>query len=106
MLKAADEDAFTYNPTNNEWLTLLRLDGSIIPGLAAEDVNGIWDDPQNDDYYITILGAFNLGGLKGTDKSIIKLTSNGAGGWTPSLVEWLAPGATFAGKIDALEIAR
>ena len=106
VLKAADEDAFTYNPTNNEWLTPLRLDGSVVPGLAAEDVNGIWDDPQNDDYYLTILGVFNLGGLKGTDKSIVKLTPNGAGGWTPSLVEWLAPGAAFAGKIDALEIAR
>ena len=106
VLKAADEDAFTYNPTNNEWLTPLRLDGSIVPGLAAEDVNGIWDDPLNDDYYITILGVFNLGGVSGNDKSIVRLAPNGSGGWTPSLVTWLAPGATFAGKIDGLEIAR
>ena len=106
VLKAADEDAFTYNPTNNEWLTPLRLDGSIIPGLAAEDVNGIWDDPQSDDYYITILGVFNLGGVSGNDKSIVRLAPNGSGGWTPSLITWLAPGATFAGKIDGLEIAR
>ena len=106
VLKAADEDAFTYNPTNNEWLTPLRLDGSVVPGLAAEDVNGIWDDPQNDDYYITILGAFDLGGVKGTDKSIVRLIPNGAGGWMPSLVDWLAPGAAFAGKIDGLEMVR
>lgn len=106
VLKAADEDAFTYNPTNNEWLTPLRLDGSVVPGLAAEDVNGIWDDPQNDDYYITILGVFNLGGVSGNDKSIVRLVPNGSGGWTPSLVDWLAPGATFTGKIDGLEIVR
>ena len=49
---------------------------------------------------------FNLGGVSGNDKSIVRLAPNGSGGWTPSLVTWLAPGATFAGKIDGLEIAR
>lgn len=105
-MKPADEDAFIYDPATGTWLTPLRLDGSVVPGLATEDVNGIWDDPSNDDYYITILGAFNLGGVKGNDKSIVRLTPNGSGGWTPSLVTWLAPGATFTGKIDGLDIVR
>ncbi len=39
---------------------------------------------------------------------IVWLTPNGygSGGWTPSLVTWLAPGATFPGKIDGLDIVR
>jgi len=107
LLKPADEDVFVYNLGTNQWESTLLIDGSTMPGMAAEDINGIWDDPQSNDYYITILGAFNLGGVKGTDKSIIKLTPNGgATVYTPSLVTWLAPGATFAGKIDGLEIAR
>jgi hypothetical protein len=106
VLKPADEDVFVFNVGANQWETALLIDGSSIPGLGVEDINGVWDDPQSGDYYVTILGAFNLGGVKGNGKSIIKLSPNGAGSWTPSLVPWLAPGATFPSNLDGLEIAR
>ena len=66
-------------------------------------------DPQSTDYYATIVGAFNLGGVKGNDKSIVKLTPNGgASVYTPSLVMWLATGATLPStfKLDGIELVR
>ena len=59
--------------------------------------------------YITIVGAFNLGGVKGNDKSIVRLSPNGgASVYTPSLVTWLAAGATIPSifKIDGIELVR
>ncbi|MBX7252642.1 MAG: IPT/TIG domain-containing protein [Candidatus Promineofilum sp.] len=108
-LKAADEDVFVFNVGTNAYESALLIDGSKMPGMAVEDITGIWDDPQSSDYYITIVGAFNLGGVKGNDKSIVKLTPNGgASVYTPSLVSWLASGATLPTgfKIDGLEMAR
>jgi hypothetical protein len=107
LLKAADEDVFVFNVSTNQWESALLIDGSKVPGLGVEDINGLWDDPQSGDYYVTILGAFNLGGLKGTDKSIVKLSPNGGTTvFTPSLVTWLAAGAMFGGKLDGLELSR
>ena len=98
-LSIADEDVFAYDLTAGRWESLLVIDGSVVPGLGAEDINGLCDDPNSGDYYVTILGAFNLGGLKGSGKSIVKLTPNGAG-FTPSLVSWTTP----PGTIDALHL--
>jgi hypothetical protein len=81
------------------------LDGSTIPGLAAEDVNGVWEDLWTGDVYITILGAFNLGGLTGNGKSIVRLEPNGDS-FTPHKVQWLAPGVTFPSNIDAIDLRR
>ena len=109
VLKPADEDVFVYNLGTGAFEITLLIDGSKMPGMAVEDITGIWDDPQSSDYYITIVGAFNLGGVKGNDKSIVKLTPNGgASVYTPSLVSWLAAGATLPTgfKIDGIEIAR
>ena len=107
VLKAADEDVFVFDRGANQWESALLIDGSKMTGMAAEDISGVWDDPATGDYYITIVGAFNLGGVKGNDKSIVKLSPNGgATVYTPSLVNWLAAGATFAGKLDGLELTR
>ena len=106
-LKPADEDVFVRNMGTNQWESVLRIDGSKMTGMAVEDINGLWDDPQSGDYYITIVGAFNLGGLRGTGKSIVKLTPNGgATVFTPSLVSWLASGATYPTSLDGLELVR
>lgn len=105
ILKAADEDVLAF--TAGQWEATLVIDGSLIPGMGAEDINGLWDDPPSGDFYVTILGAFNLGGVKGTGKSVVKLTPNGgATKFTPSLVNWLAPGATYPSTLDGLELAR
>ena len=109
VLKPADEDVFAFNLSTNAWESTLVIDGSKMPGMGVEDINGVWDDPQSGDYYVTILGPFNLGGLAGNDKGIVKLTPNGgASVYTPSLVSWLAAGVTLPTgfKIDGIEIAR
>lgn len=106
VLKPADEDIFVYDLTLNQWESALLIDGSLIPGMRSEDITGIWDDPDSGDYYITILGAFNLGGVSGNSKSIVKLTPNsGSTVYTPSLVEWLAPGETISSNLDGLDIS-
>lgn len=104
-LSAPDEDVFAFNMTTSQWETALIIDGSLIPGMGGEDLASIWDDPDSGDYYITITGSFNLGGVKGNGKSIVKLTPNGgATVFTPSLVSWLAPGATFPSNLDGLAL--
>lgn len=91
--------------TTSQWETALVIDGSLIPGMGGEDLASIWDDPDSGDFYITITGSFNLGGVKGNGKSIVKLTPNGgATVFTPSLVSWLAPGATFPSNLDGLAL--
>lgn len=104
VTKAADEDIIWWSSWSSSWSTWLEIDGSNIPGLAGEDINGFWYDTEVYDYYITILGSFNLGGVTGNGKSIVRLTWDN--GWRPSLVEWLAPGAVFPSNIDAIELAR
>lgn len=81
LLKAQDEDALGFNFTLQRWSAL--FDGTAIPGLKGEDVNGMWIDPTTGDVYISILGEFNLGGIEGDGKDIVKLAADGAGGYTP-----------------------
>ena len=109
VLKAADEDVFVWNMTANAFEASLLIDGSKMTGMGTEDISGLWDDPDSNDYYITIVGTFNLGGVKGNDKNIVKLSPNGgASVYTPSLVTWLAAGATLPStfKIDGIELVR
>ena len=104
ILTADDEDVFVYDLATNQWESSLLIDGSLIPAMAGEDIGSIWDDPDTGDYYITITGSFTVAGVKGNGKSIVKLTPNGgATVFTPSLVPWLAPGATFPTTLDGLE---
>lgn len=102
----ADEDLFNWSFWDFDWYHYPWFDGSTIPGMAAEDINGVWYDDWTDDYYVVITGKFNLGGVAGNDASIVRLTwANGQ--WVPSLHNWLAPGApAFKGKIDAIELRR
>ncbi len=104
VLKLADEDLFTWYSWDSSWSSW-PLDGSTITGMASEDINGVSFDDWTGDFYVTILGAFNLGGVSGDGKSIVRLEWNGSG-YTPSLVPWLAPGATFPSPIDAIDLAR
>jgi hypothetical protein len=106
VLKLADEDVFVFDRSATQWENDLLIDGSKITGMGVEDISGLWDDPQSGNYYVTILGPFNLSGVAGNDKSIVKLTPNGgATVYTPTLVDWLAAGATFPGKLDGLDVA-
>ena len=104
-IKAQDEDVLICILNNNtcNWQPTLFLDGSTIPGLAAEDVSGVSYGPITNRYYVTITGAFNIGGVAGNGKSILRLIP-GATGWTVSQVEWLSPGAQFPSNLDGLSM--
>jgi hypothetical protein len=100
-LKAQDEDAIGLNRSNQSWSAY--FDGTPIPGLKGEDVNGLWIDPATGELYISVMGAFNLGGVAGNGRDIVKLTNNGGGNYTPSLW-WDGSAAGFPTNIDGLEI--
>ncbi len=72
--------------------------------LGTSDVNAYWEDAASN-RYLTVLGAtpVNLGGgVSAYPKNIVKLAPNG-GGWTPSIISWLASG-TLPANLDGLEI--
>jgi hypothetical protein len=101
-LKGQDEDALGFNTSTAAWSAF--FDGTPIAGLKAEDVNGLWINPTTGDLYVSIAGAFNLGGVSGDGKDIVKLSPSGApGGYTPSLW-WDGSAAGFPVNIDAIEI--
>jgi hypothetical protein len=108
-IKAQDEDILVFTPaslganTSGTWA--LYFDGTPIPGLKGEDINGFWQDPTTGDRYITILGAFNVGGVKGNGKDILKLTPDGGapGGWAVSLY-WDGSTFGFPSNLDGLEM--
>jgi hypothetical protein len=104
VLKAQDEDALGFNLTTGQWSEYFN--GTAIPGLGVEDVNALWIDPTTGDLYISIVGTFNLGGVAGNAKDIVKLTpSTAPGGYTPSLF-WDGSAAGFPSNIDGLEMIR
>ena len=102
VLKAQDEDALGFNLTNSQWSEFFN--GTAIPGLKAEDVNALWIDPATGDLYISIVGTFNLGGVAGNGRDIVRLSPSGApGGYTPSLA-WDGSDNGFPTNIDGLEM--
>ena len=107
-ITAHDEDVLRFTPTalgaNTTGTWALYWDATPIAGMGVEDIGGYWED-ANGDRYVTIAGAFTLGSVKGNGKSIVKFTPSG-GSWTPSLVSWLAQGATFPTNLDGIEMAR
>ena len=104
-IKWQDEDvaAFTLSgpgaTTTGTWAAAPFFDGTAVTGLGAEDVSGFAYDEPTGDRYLTILGAFNLSGLRGNGKSIVKLP---AGSNTPVLVPWTVP--PF--NVDGMELTR
>ena len=89
-LAFADEDVIAFTPattgptTSGTWAAY--FDGSAaVPGLSAEDVNGLWADPGSDDLYISLFDAYDLGGVAGDGNDILKLTPSG-GAYAVSLV--------------------
>ena len=77
-LKAQDEDLVLFIPTTTganttgEWHGF--FDGTIVPGLKAEDLAATHYDPATGDIYIGITGAFKVGGITGNGKDILRLT--------------------------------
>jgi hypothetical protein len=105
ILTAQDEDAMGLETARGRWSAYFN--GTGIPRMGVEDVNALWLDPATGDLYVSILGPFNIAGISGDGKDIVKLTQTpGApGGYVPSLW-WDGSDAGFPTTIDGLEILR
>jgi hypothetical protein len=104
-LKAQDEDGIVCTLFNGvcTWKPALTLNLTTIPGMAAENVTGLARGFVNSNTYVTLAGPFNVGGVSGNAKSILRLTPAGAG-WNVAAINWLAPGATFPSNLDGLSL--
>ena len=106
-LAFADEDVIAFTPTTTGATTAgtwaAYFDGSTVAGLAAEDVNGFYDDPANGDLYISLVNAFNLSGVTGDADDIVRLTPSG-GTYTASVV-WNGDTTGHTVPLDAFELA-
>lgn len=105
-LRIADEDIIAFTPTSTGQNTAgtweVFFDGSTVPGLAQEDINGFWTDSATGGLYVTILGSFNVGGVAGNDKDILKLAPSG-GGYSVTKV-WSGGANSFNYAIDGIEL--
>ena len=100
-----DEDLLAFQPsslgnnTAGTWSLSNGFDGSLVTGMTAENVNGAWYNPATGDLYLTLTSAFNVGGVAGNQKQVLKLT--------PARVAslyWNAPANGYNGAIDGLFI--
>ncbi len=104
-LVARDEDILRLAPsqlggqTAGQWS--LFLDGSDIAGLAGEDVGGLSVDAATGDLYMTVLGGFNIGGVKGNGRDILRLTP-ADGSYQAAELFWDGSEAGLPTNLDAL----
>ncbi len=118
-VKFQDEDVLRFTPASSGATTAgtweLYWNPTTMTGMAAEDINGYWEDPSTGNRYVTILGKFTIGNaayggkFSGNGQTILRFTPNAAapGGWAPAeVLTWLASGATFPSNIDGIEIER
>jgi len=81
------------------------FDGAAVPGLAAEDINGLWRNEATGDLYLTLLGSFQIGrpAVSGNGRTVLRLRpdANAPGGYRPA-VYWTA--ANLGASIDAIEL--
>ena len=94
-------DRSTGTATAGTWAAY--FDGSTVGGLAVEDVNGFYDDPASSDLYISLVNAFNLGGVTGDADDIVRLTPSGSS-YTASVV-WNGDTTGHTVALDAFELA-
>ena len=77
-LTTQDEDLLAFQPsslgntTAGAWS--LNFDGSLLTGMAAENVSGAWVDGATGDLYLTLNSAFTVGGVSGNQKMVLKVT--------------------------------
>lgn len=107
ILKGQDEGALIIDPPTGEWAAW--FDGTAVGGLKGEDLNGLWIDPDTGDLYISLVDAFNLGGLgspnvRGNGQDIVRLRPTGDG--YAATLWWDGSAAGFPTGIDALAIER
>lgn len=81
--RVQDEDLLAFSPTSTGTHTdgtwAVYLDGSTVPGLAAEDVIAAHVDEGNGDIYLAMIDDFNVGGIRGNGRDIVRLSPSGSG---------------------------
>jgi hypothetical protein len=106
-LKSQDEDLTAFTPTTTGATTsgtwALYFNGTAITGLGAEDVAGARVDAATGDIYASIVGAFNVGGVSGNGKDVIKLHPTGSGAYTVTMY-WRGGSNGFNLNIGGLEM--
>lgn len=84
--------------TSGTWnLTPDGFDGSLLGGMATENVTSAWYDGTTDNLYLTVVNAFTVAGVSGNQRTILQVTPARAVStyWT----------ASAYGGIDGLSIA-
>ena len=105
-VSAVDEDLLAFQPTSlgsttaGTWSLSNGFDGSLLTGMAAENVNGAWFDGATGDLYLTLSSAFNVGGVAGNQKQVLKVTPARV-----ASIYWNAPTNGYNAAIDGLAIA-
>ena len=105
-VSAEDEDLLAFQPTSlggttaGTWSLSNGFDGSLLTGMVAENVNGAWFDGATGDLYLTLASAFNVGGVAGNQKQVLKVTPARV-----ASIYWNAPTNGYNVAIDGLFIA-
>ncbi len=101
---AQDEDLLAFHPTqlgattSGTWnLATDGFDGSLLTGMAAENVNSAWYDGATGNLYLTVLNAFNIGSISGSQRTVLQVT--------PARAVSAYWSASAYGGIDGLAIA-
>jgi hypothetical protein len=112
-VSGSDEDPIIYtatalgSDTSGTWA--LYFDGSDV-GLndaASEEINEIWIDPANNNFYLTTLGAFTVPGVIGDGADVFICTPGSLGSTTGCTYTpyWDGSLNGFAGEVvDGLDI--
>ncbi len=100
-IRSHDEDILAYDLANGDWS--LFFDGTLVPGLKGEDINGLAVDSATGDLYVVILGGFNLGGVGGNGRDIVRFVPD-EGSYVPVEVVWDGSALGFPVNVDAISM--
>lgn len=106
ILKSADEDVYrsgTWQGHPPAWENAMEMDGSTIPGLAAEDVFAADYNQETGLMYLTILGAGIIDGYAVTQKDIFMVDYALQGAWDYEGIVWHGPDHGWNYNIDAFD---
>lgn len=104
-IKAQDEDLLAFQPTGwgadttGTWS--LAFDGSLLTGMAVEDVTSAWYDGSTMTLYVTVMNNFNVKGVAGTNRTVLAVAPGGA-----VSAYWDAAAAGYPAAVDGLHIQR
>lgn len=105
--KAQDEDLIVFTPaagtpTGGSWA--MFFDGSVIPGLAVEDVTGASIDPESGDIYLLLQNAYVVGGIKGNNRELIVIGRGPNNSYIVAKALWNGSLVGLNGVPDGVEV--